>query len=43
VAFLLLFGVGWLLDRISPTTSAPLRLMPPLATAAQLAQAGGSK
>jgi exosortase len=43
VAFMLLFGVGWLLDRVSPTCSAPLRLAPHLPTKAtrQLAQAEG--
>jgi len=43
VAFLLLFSVGWLLDRIGPASSAPLRLAPQLARTAQLARAGGSR
>ena len=45
VAFLMLFGVGWLLDRLKPTrTAAPKssRQFPPAATV-QLAQAEGAE
>lgn len=34
VAFLLLFGVGWLLDRVSPTAPAPLEFVPHFSTTA---------
>jgi exosortase len=45
VAFLLLFGVGWLLDRVSPTAPEPLNLVPHFPTTAtpQLAQAEGTE
>jgi exosortase/archaeosortase family protein len=45
VAFLLLFGVGWLLDRVSPTASASLEFVPhfPTTAAPRLAQVEGAE
>jgi exosortase len=45
VAFLLLFGVGWLLDRVSPAAPEPLNLVPhfPGTAAPQLAQLEGAE
>ncbi len=45
VAFLLLFGVGWMLDRVSPRNSAPRRLVRQFPTTAtpQLAPAKGAE
>jgi exosortase/archaeosortase family protein len=45
VAFLLLFGVGWLLDRVSPTKPASHKLTPqvPIRQVPQLAQAEGAE
>ena len=45
VAFLMLFGVGWLLDRVSPTKSSTRKVAPqfPPAATVQLAQAEGAE
>jgi exosortase len=45
VAFMLLFGVGWLLDRVGPTKPAPRKLVPqfPTTAAPRLAPAEGAE